>query len=1102
MLTETQAFETGAWNATAAGYDRLGRVVRSSEPYRSSGNNYQLCPSTGCTIVSYDILGRSTQVTHPDHTAIRPVLSKTRYQTTECPKVGGLCLLQQMTDAKNQQSFEYRNAIGDLVRTVDTMGLAVDFAYDALGNLATVQRKPNNGDSAGQMITTTTTFDALGSRTSLNDPDMGLWQYQYNAAGETVSEINANGQCIRSHYDVQGRVYARHDYLSSSCSGAIQTTSSWQYDLIKIGLPSMESDSASGTVRHFEYDSLTRLVATDTSIRIHGSSASRNYRQEQTYDQHGRPFQSLDLVFGGSHEHAISPGLARKVGVRFDYNTQGHQRRIVNAQLTSDVYYEVLATNSRGQVTSDKRGDTTALQRNLHFDLKTGRLIGLVSGAAGAIQDLDYGHTQGNAQASYDVLGNLLHREDRRTGLKEVFSYDPLSRLRSTTRSQNGTPLGSQWFHYDQLGNFINKGGSEFLSGGLSYRNGNYTGIAHSCARTSVGPHMVTRVSGASGSQTRYCYDANGNQVSAGDGNPNSTAAGQRLITYAVHDKPLTITTTGSTGQRSTYAYGPGREIIKRVDAGAPGSSTPNVVTSEVDYLSGVEVHYLPNQGNQTDRREYRRHLANYLVITLKSQRNSNVLARSSTRIYRFEEKLGSIDVLADADGNVVQRMSFDDWGERRAEANWAPMSLAQIIAFNTDVTRKGYTGHEQVDQANLIHMGGRVYDPHIGRFLSADPLIQAPHLSQSYNRYSYVLNNPMNYVDPSGYSWFSDNWRTIAAVAVAWAVPHLLVTVNALTAKVVAGMAAGAVQSGTLKGALAGGFSAGMFHGIGAHFDGVASGNLAAGPPAPGTLVAGTGLTPGQFAGKIAAHASAGGVMSVLQGGKFGHGFASAGFGEVLSPAVMLNATSPFKRFAAGVVIGGTASRIAGGKFSNGAVTAAFQWAFNHGVSTKSSKRLIVEGKIYFDYISGPELSSEEKMRFTLDIKAYFLAFDIDVRLVEVDSVVGAVIVSVTDQEIREYAMVSIAEDESWVSGSRLMLSTATPWDRRAMVSAHEFAHLLGLRDRYDRRGVAYPGYENNLMGSADPKNTPTLNEQQLRNIRTMGLNGRAANNLTYREE
>ena len=49
--------------------------------------------------------------------------------------------------------------------------------------------------------------------------------------------------------------------------------------------------------------------------------------------------------------------------------------------------------------------------------------------------------------------------------------------------------------------------------------------------------------------------------------------------------------------------------------------------------------------------------------------------------------------------------------------------------------------------------MNGRIYDPTLGRFLTPDPLVQAPHYSQSWNRYTYVFNNPMRYIDPTGYN-------------------------------------------------------------------------------------------------------------------------------------------------------------------------------------------------------------------------------------------------------------------------------------------------------------------------------------------------------------
>ncbi len=68
----------------------------------------------------------------------------------------------------------------------------------------------------------------------------------------------------------------------------------------------------------------------------------------------------------------------------------------------------------------------------------------------------------------------------------------------------------------------------------------------------------------------------------------------------------------------------------------------------------------------------------------------------------------------------------------------------------------RGYTFHEHLPQFALINMNGRVYDPVLGRFLSPDPYVQAPTNTQNYNRYSYCINNPLKYVDLSGYTFWS----------------------------------------------------------------------------------------------------------------------------------------------------------------------------------------------------------------------------------------------------------------------------------------------------------------------------------------------------------
>jgi RHS repeat-associated protein len=63
-----------------------------------------------------------------------------------------------------------------------------------------------------------------------------------------------------------------------------------------------------------------------------------------------------------------------------------------------------------------------------------------------------------------------------------------------------------------------------------------------------------------------------------------------------------------------------------------------------------------------------------------------------------------------------------------------------------------GFTGHEEDGELGLVNMRGRLYDPKLGRFPSADPFVQNPRHSQSWNRYSYIQNSPLNGTDPSGF--------------------------------------------------------------------------------------------------------------------------------------------------------------------------------------------------------------------------------------------------------------------------------------------------------------------------------------------------------------
>ena len=114
---------------------------------------------------------------------------------------------------------------------------------------------------------------------------------------------------------------------------------------------------------------------------------------------------------------------------------------------------------------------------------------------------------------------------------------------------------------------------------------------------------------------------------------------------------------------------------------------------------------------------------------------------------YFVNDHLGSSSVLTDGSGTVQERLSYDAWGKRR-NANGSDNTTCSI----TSATTRGFTGHEMMDSVCLINTNARVYDPSIGRFMSADSIVPDPLNSQSFNRYSYVNNMALSATDPTGH--------------------------------------------------------------------------------------------------------------------------------------------------------------------------------------------------------------------------------------------------------------------------------------------------------------------------------------------------------------
>jgi len=102
--------------------------------------------------------------------------------------------------------------------------------------------------------------------------------------------------------------------------------------------------------------------------------------------------------------------------------------------------------------------------------------------------------------------------------------------------------------------------------------------------------------------------------------------------------------------------------------------------------------------------------------------------------------------MLTDENGNIAERRHFDPWGQPIKVEDGAGNTLDKLTLLD-----RGFTGHEHLQTVGLIHMNGRLYDPALHRFLQPDNYVQDPFNTQNFNRYEYVLNNPLLYIDLTG---------------------------------------------------------------------------------------------------------------------------------------------------------------------------------------------------------------------------------------------------------------------------------------------------------------------------------------------------------------
>jgi RHS repeat-associated protein len=253
-----------------------------------------------------------------------------------------------------------------------------------------------------------------------------------------------------------------------------------------------------------------------------------------------------------------------------------------------------------------------------------------------------------------------------------------------------------------------------------------------------------------------------------------------------------------------------------------------------------------------------------------------------------------------------VERLSYDAWGKRRNANGTDDLTIALVSA----ITDHGYTGHEHLNDMGLIHMNGRVYDPRTGRFLQADPTIQSPGNLQSFNRYTYVMNNPFFYTDPSGFSFFTDLRDAAVIIVIAYYCgPECVAAYVGTDTYIKTGSLEQGLKAAIINYATSQAFDAvggnpatadGMGNVVGHAVVGCLSAAASQGDCKSGALAAAAGSAWSQYGptfetkeANLVMHSLVGGVTSVLGGGKFENGATTAAFGYLFNDLMHENTAS-----------------------------------------------------------------------------------------------------------------------------------------------------------------------------------------------------------------
>jgi RHS repeat-associated protein len=713
-----QGFE-GTFVAQDYAYDWAGRVTRESAPHLLDD-----LTSQGVTHFDYDAIGRLVRERYPDGSMtdyVHGVPLGTR-ALTEVPHASAVSLVATVHPKGNftLTQFDYE---GDVVMVTEGPSLEsinnpppglgdvafTRYAYGAFGSLLSVT------DAEGSV--TTIVPDAIGRRAQMSNPgtSTGAMTYEYTPFDEVEFYTDGRGRRDKYEYDPLsrltkvldgGEVVAEYVYDGEGdpdAANAIGRLSSmWRR---------RSPESTDGTQVRYEYEpgskgrlaKIHREIAGETNALI----TTLNYDPDKpsrigsiSYPSAGgQDFQTFHEYDGVGNLRALRSDTGEfywqlreaDQGIRLKREEFGN-----GVQSTRD-YYRLGMTAAECQTSTPESCMPGRLRT-----IQTSRPDG--SGTA-EIQDRGY---------RYDRNGNISSRiatlpDDVVTG--DTFFYDQFDRM--TARRRVGLAVNDPEeefdLRYDRVGNITRKTRISFSA---PPSDSFYT--YHASHRDRV----------IAAGTASYDYDGNGNQVHRDDPLPGIVS---QTLDYDDLSVPWRIATTRSSGTVTT-----------ELEYDANGTRIAKRSQIETTLYAG-DLYERTTRAGSVDHR-YRVYAGGREVVNVIKTEQSGTITSTSTQ-YLHDELQGSVELVTGLDAETLEeRGRFKPFGG-------APTTLASGTGVKT-----GYTGHQHDPELGLVNMRGRLYDPELQRFTAADPFVTEPFSGQGLNRYAYVKNNPMTFVDPSGF--------------------------------------------------------------------------------------------------------------------------------------------------------------------------------------------------------------------------------------------------------------------------------------------------------------------------------------------------------------